>query len=96
MLTVIRFRVGYVHLSLILILKSRKCHKEIAKTYLGLTMHALTRISEFPAMLFPTAGLMVQFHALDEVTFSGNFLMIHLDSFCLVIALAGPSPKLGH
>ena len=31
MLTVIRFRVGYVHLSLILIWKKRKCHKEIEK-----------------------------------------------------------------
>ena len=41
MLTVIRFRVGYVHLSLILIKKKSKCHKEVEKTYLGMTMRSI-------------------------------------------------------
>ena len=41
MLTVIRFRVSYVHLSQILIFKKRKYHKKIEKKYLGMTMRSL-------------------------------------------------------
>ena len=97
-LSVIRFRVGYLHLSLILIKnknkKQRKCHQEIEK---NIPWHdnALTRISEFPAILFPTPDWWYNSTHWMGQLFLANVLMIYLDSFCLVIPLAGPSPKLG-
>ena len=94
MLTVIRFRVSYVHLSQILIFKKRKYHKEIEKKYLGITMRSLG-FQDFQQCCFRSPDWWSNSTHWMGLLFLAIFLMVHLDSSCLVIPLAGPSPKLG-
>ena len=71
-LPVIKFRVGYVHLSLILILKNRKCHKEIAKKHALACPWQCMRSLGFQN--FQQCCFRLPDHALDGTTFSGNYL----------------------
>ena len=63
MLTVIRFRVGYVHLSLIFIKKNRKCHKEIERNipWHDNALTGIFRISSKAVSDCPTDGLIPRF-----------------------------------
>ena len=95
-LPVIKFRVGYVHLSLILILKNRKCHKEIAKKH-ALAWQCMRSLGfqNFQQCSFRLPDWWSNSTHWTGRLFLAIILMIHFDSFCLVIPLAGPSPKLG-
>ena len=92
--TVIRFRVGYAHLSLILIKKTANATRKKRKTYLGMTMRSLG-FQNFQQCCFRLPDWWYNStHCMGRL-FLANILMTHLNSFCLVIPLAGPSAKLG-
>ena len=87
----------YVVLRLILIFQKCKCHQKIEKkAHLGMTMRSL-RPPNFQKRYFClTDWRLNSTYRIWDGFFRQLFLIIHLDSFCLVNPHACPSSKLGH
>ena len=75
-------------------LKTANATRKSRKTYLGITMRSLG-FQNFQQCCFRLPDWWYNSTHWMGRFFLANVLMIHLDSFCLVIPLAGPSPKLG-